>query len=207
MSLFVFYVIIKKNLKIKDSTMRVVSKIHITSIIKSLLFLVAGVLCLAIPDGILHNASLLIGISIIVFGLWEIVVFFAQKEYKTESFALAYALITIAIGTVILSLNLSFLISVVPSLWVLISSVFKFLPAINDSINKCTNIVKYIDAIVTLALGVLLVIRFHEGPHATMIILGIYLIYVSVKPAFSLINLKATRNNSDKNLDKIDDSI
>ncbi len=187
--------------------MRLISKIQLTTIIQSLLFMAGGVLCLAIPTEILANASLIIGISIIVFGLSEIFVFFTKKEYKTESFALAYSFITIAIGTVILSVNLNFLISIVPALWVLISSIFKFIPAINDSINKCTNIASYVDAFITLALGVLLVIRFYEGTHATMLVLGIYLLYLSIKPIFDSIKFKLTRKNVNKGLDKVDETI
>lgn len=185
--------------------MRISSKIHAWSTLQSVLFLAGGVLCLVIPNEILANANLIAGIAIILFGCSEIILFLLRKEYKMESFTLAYALITIAIGIIFLSINIVVPISIILSLWVLISSVFKFVTAVNDSVNKCTNLVKYIDALVTLALGVLLVIRFYEGLHATMIVLGIYLIYLSLKPAFSLVKLTSTRNNSDQDLDRIED--
>lgn len=184
--------------------MRIFSKINVLTALQSILFLSAGVLCLTIPNVILKSANIITGISIIVFALSEIALFLLRKEYKTESFTLAYALITIAIGIIFLSIDIIPPISIILSLWVLISSVFKFINAINDSLNKCSSILKYGDATITLALGILLVIRFYEGVHATMIVLGIYLIYIAIKSALSLIRLDLTRNNSDKDLDRIE---
>ncbi|MBR7110907.1 MAG: DUF308 domain-containing protein [Clostridia bacterium] len=185
--------------------MRISTRIHWSILMQSLFFLACGVLCLTIPSQIISNANLLVGISVIVFGISAISVYLFSGNRKSESYTLLYAMITVAIGIILITTEFSFPFGVVMSIWAITNAIFKFYNAIGESINHCTNLIKYIDGLITLALGVLLVIRFTEGVYATLLILGIYLIYLSLKPAFFLVKLKRFHGSSRQNLDKLQD--
>lgn len=185
--------------------MNVKNKIAILDTIQSLLFLAMGVLSLVIPSQIIDNINLLAGISVITIGVVELVSFFVKKDYRTTPNASAYSIITIFIGIIILLVDIKAPIATILSIWITISSILKWVDAINCTANHSTNILKYVEAILTLAIGVLVIIRYVEGYEAglkiTLLIFAIYCILKSLKPLVYAIYKKRQLQLQNQELD------
>lgn len=185
--------------------MNVKSKITILDTIHSLLFLTMGILSLVIPSEIIDNINLLAGVSVITVGVVEFVSFFVKKDYRTTPHASVYSIITIFVGVILLLVDLKAPIATVLSIWITINSIFKWVEAINGTVNHSTSFLKYVEAILSLALGVLVIIRYtegyEEGLRVTLLIFAIYSILKSLKPLVYAILRKAQAKTPRQELD------
>lgn len=185
--------------------MNVKTKINVLDTMHSLIFFVVGLLCLIIPTKIIDNINLLAGVTVIVIGVVEFISFFAKKDYRSTPHACVYSIITVFVGIIILLVDIKAPIATVLSIWIIINSIFKWVEAIDGTINHETKILKYVEAILSLSLGVLVIIRYTEGYveglKITLLIFAIYCILKSVKPIVYTISKKLKKKTPDKNLD------
>lgn len=185
--------------------MNVKSKITVLDIVQSLIFFAMGILSLIIPSQIINNVNLLAGISVISVGVVEFVSFFVKKDYRTTPHACAYSIITVFVGIIILLVDIKAPIATVLSIWITINSIFKWVEAINGTVNHSPSVLKYVEAVLSLAIGILVIIRYVDGYEAglkvTLLIFAIYSILKSLKPLVYAILRKRQAKTPSQELD------
>ena len=146
-------------------------------IILSVLYCVLGILLITMPELSITALGILLGIGMIVFGIVKIVGYFSKDLFRLAfQYDLAFGGLLIALGIIVL-VNPEHLLSffcIVMGIAVLCDGLFKIQIAIDSKpfgIKTWWVILAF--AIITVAAGILLIIRPAEAAHVLTIFLGI----------------------------------
>ena len=146
-------------------------------IILSVLYCVLGILLITMPELSITALGILLGIGMIVFGIVKIVGYFSKDLFRLAfQYDLAFGGLLIALGIIVL-VNPEHLLSffcIVMGIAVLCDGLFKIQIAIDSKpfgIRTWWVILAF--AIITVAAGILLIIRPAEAAHVLTIFLGI----------------------------------
>lgn len=146
-------------------------------IILSVLYCVLGILLITMPELSITAMGILLGIGMIVFGIVKIVGYFSKDLFRLAfQYDLAFGGLLIALGIIVL-VNPEHLLSffcIVMGIAVLCDGLFKIQIAIDSKpfgIRTWWVILAF--AIITVAAGILLIIRPAEAAHVLTIFLGI----------------------------------
>ena len=159
-----------------------VKKMSITSIIFSLLFIVAGVFLLIKPETAINVVCYVIGIILVLWGVISIIQFFSDKNSTNYlSLSFIFGSFVFIFGIIIL-IKPSIVASIVPLLlgvWMVINGVTKL--SYSLSIYRNTkNILSIIVSIFIIVFGVTLIFNPFEGAKGLTQIIGIALIVYSI---------------------------
>ena len=146
-------------------------------IILSVLYCALGILLITMPELSITALGILLGIGMIVFGIVKIVGYFSKDLFRLAfQYDLAFGGLLIALGIIVL-VNPEHLLSffcIVMGIAVLCDGLFKIQIAIDSKpfgIKTWWVILAF--AIITVAAGILLIIRPAEAAHVLTIFLGI----------------------------------
>ena len=146
-------------------------------IILSVLYCVLGILLITMPELSITALGILLGIGMIVFGIVKIVGYFSKDLFRLAfQYDLAFGGLLIALGIIVL-VNPEHLLSffcIVMGIAVLCDGLFKIQIAIDSKpfgIRTWWVILAF--AIITVAAGILLIIRPAEAARVLMVFLGI----------------------------------
>jgi uncharacterized membrane protein HdeD (DUF308 family) len=159
-----------------------VKKMSITSIIFSLLFIVAGVFLLIKPETAINVVCYVIGIILVLWGVISIIQFFSDKNSTNYlSLSFIFGSFVFIFGIIIL-IKPSIVASIVPLLlgvWMVINGVTKL--SYSLSIYRNTkNILSIIVSIFIIVFGVTLIFNPFEGAKGLTQIIGVALIVYSI---------------------------
>lgn len=146
-------------------------------IILSVLYCVLGILLITMPELSITALGILLGIGMIVFGIVKIVGYFSKDLFRLAfQYDLAFGGLLIALGIIVL-VNPEHLLSffcIVMGIAVLCDGLFKIQIAIDSKpfgIRTWWVILAF--AIITVAAGILLIIRPAQAARVLMVFLGI----------------------------------
>ena len=146
-------------------------------IILSVLYCVLGILLITMPELSITALGILLGIGMIVFGIVKIVGYFSKDLFRLAfQYDLAFGGLLIALGIIVLvhPAHLLSFFCIVMGIAVLCDGLFKIQIAIDSKpfgIKTWWVILAF--AIITVAAGILLIIRPAEAAHVLTIFLGI----------------------------------
>lgn len=156
----------------------------------SILFAIIGVLLIIKPEQIINVIATIIGLAIIILGVFGIIRYFRNNE-KSFNFDLVYGIICVIAGALIVS-NTKVIASFLPiilGIWMIGSSVIKIQYAMTLKEYKSNNwLTVMIVSVLTLACGILFVFNPFKGATLLTQTLGIVLcIYAVVDIANSIV--------------------
>lgn len=146
-------------------------------IILSVLYCVLGILLITMPELSITALGILLGIGMIVFGIVKIVGYFSKDLFRLAfQYDLAFGGLLIALGIIVL-VNPEHLLSffcIVMGIAVLCDGLFKIQIAIDSKpFGISTWWLILLFAVITVAAGVLLIIRPAQAARVLMVFLGI----------------------------------
>lgn len=159
-----------------------VKKMSITSIIFSLLFIVAGVFLLLKPETAINIVCYVLGLILISWGVVSIIQFFSDKDSTSYlSISFIFGAFVFIFGLIIL-IKPSIIASIIPLLlgvWMVINGVTKL--SYSLSIYKeSKKILPIIGALLIVIFGITLIFNPFEGAKGLVQIIGIALIVYSI---------------------------
>ena len=159
-----------------------VKKMSITSIVFSLLFIVAGIFLLVKPETAINIVCYVLGVILVLWGVVSIIQFFSDKNSTNYlSLSFIFGAFVFIFGIIIL-IKPSIVASIIPLLlgvWMVINGVTKL--SYSLSIYKENkNIFSIIGAFLIIIFGVTLIFNPFEGAKGLVQIIGIALIVYSV---------------------------
>lgn len=146
-------------------------------IILSVLYCVLGILLITMPELSITALGILLGIGMIVFGIVKIIGYFSKDLFRLAfQYDLAFGGLLIALGIIVL-VNPEHLLSffcIVMGIAVLCDGLFKIQIAIDSKpFGISTWWLILLFAVITVAAGVLLIIRPAQAARVLMVFLGI----------------------------------
>ena len=154
-------------------------KIWWSSVTSSIILFILGLLLFLKPDTVIHVVALILGIFIIVVGIFALLKYFrAEQKNGMIRFNIIYGGVCIVSG-LILALTPSAIASILPivlGIWMIISSLLKIQYALNMKEAGSTSwIPTFTLAMITLVVGILLVINPWRGAQVILQIVGGFL--------------------------------
>lgn len=181
-------------------------KIWWSSVTSSIILFILGLLLFLKPDTVIHVVALILGIFIIVVGIFALLKYFrAEQKNGMIRFNIIYGGVCIVSG-LILALTPSAIASILPivlGIWMIISSLLKIQYALNMKEAGSTSwIPTFTLAMITLVVGILLVINPWRGAQVILQIVGGFLM------AYALLDVIASflLNKETKTLMKVIDA-
>lgn len=181
-------------------------KIWWSSVTSSIILFILGLLLFLKPDTVIHVVALILGIFIIVVGIFALLKYFrAEQKNGMIRFNIIYGGVCIVSG-LILALTPSAIASILPivlGIWMIISSLLKIQYALNMKEAGSTSwIPTFTLAMITLVVGILLVINPWRGAQVILQIVGGFLM------AYALLDVVASflLNKETKTLMKVIDA-
>ena len=181
-------------------------KIWWSSVTSSIILFILGLLLFLKPDTVIHVVALILGIFIIVVGIFALLKYFrAEQKNGMIRFNIIYGGVCIVSG-LILALTPSAIASILPivlGIWMIISSLLKIQYALNIKEAGSTSwIPTFTLAMITLVVGILLVINPWRGAQVILQIVGGFLM------AYALLDVIASflLNKETKTLMKVIDA-
>ena len=158
-------------------------KIYRMSLISSIVFFVFGLLLIFQTEGIIKTVSIIIGIILLVIGIFPIVNYFRNRNQGILSSAgLLYGIFSAVAGIVII-FNKNLLSTIIPVLggvWMIINSVNKIQIAMELRDNKISSwLISFIFAIIILIAATLLIIYPARGAIIVSKTVGIFIVIYS----------------------------
>lgn len=180
-------------------------KIWWSSVTSSIILFILGLLLFLKPDTVIHVVALILGIFIIVVGIFALLKYFrSEQKNGMIRFNIIYGGVCIVSG-LILALTPSAIASILPivlGIWMIISSLLKIQYALNIKEAGSTSwIPTFTLAMITLVVGILLVINPWRGAQVILQIVGGFLM------AYALLDVVASflLNKETKTLIKVID--
>ena len=181
-------------------------KIWWSSVTSSIILFILGLLLFFKSDTVIHVVALILGIFIIVVGIFALLKYFrAEQKNGMIRFNIIYGGVCIVSG-LILALTPSAIASILPivlGIWMIISSLLKIQYALNMKEAGSTSwIPTFTLAMITLVVGILLVINPWRGAQVILQIVGGFLM------AYALLDVIASflLNKETKTLMKVIDA-
>ena len=181
-------------------------KIWWSSVTSSIILFILGLLLFLKPDTVIHVVALILGIFIIVVGIFALLKYFrSEQKNGMIRFNIIYGGVCIVSG-LILALTPSAIASILPivlGIWMIISSLLKIQYALNMKEAGSTSwIPTFTLAMITLVVGILLVINPWRGAQVILQIVGGFLM------AYALLDVIASflLNKETKTLMKVIDA-
>lgn len=145
------------------------------SILTSLIFIIVGILLIIKPEEIITIISMIVGIGIIIIGIFAFIKYLKYKTLNGYGFDLVYGIICIIAGT-LLVLNPKAVASVLPlilGVWMLINGIFKIQYVLElRNYDRKFWIWSIILTILTLGCGILFIFNPFKGAKIITQILG-----------------------------------
>lgn len=197
------------------------NKVWWGSVFSSLVFLVMGILLIIKPAQIITGISIVVGIGIIIAGIFAFLRYFRNGEMKSYfRFDLIYGVICVLAGTLLI-LNPQAVASILPlvlGIWMIINSIIKIQYALTvKQYGQQSWLSTMVIAIITLAFGILFVFNPFKGMtiltqilgavisiYAVLDIVNSYLLKKKVKDVVNYMN-EAVRDVKDHITTTIDD--
>ncbi len=154
-------------------------------IISALLYLALGLVCVIIPAQITTAIPYIIGSVLIVNGALRLIGYFTNQKTLAFGFTvygLAEGILDILLA-IIIFINASIslvVIAVIIGIWALISGIVNINYAINKATNKQECILNFVFAVVQIVIGIILFFNFKGGITVSIVIVGIYLLFLCV---------------------------
>lgn len=160
------------------------NKVWWSSIITSLAFAIIGILLMIYPAEIITAISIIVGIGIIIAGIFAFLRYFRNVEMKNYfKFDLIYGVICVIAGTLLI-LNPKTVTSILPlvlGVWIIINSIIKIQYALTiKQYDKNAWVSTMVLAIITLACGILFVFNPFKGATILTQIIGGMITFYSV---------------------------
>lgn len=159
-------------------------KIHRVSIISSVMFLVFGILLIFQTEKVIKTISLVIGILLLVIGIFPIVNYFRNRFRNFFSNAgLLYGIFSVVAGIIIMVNNhlLATIIPVLTGVWMIINSVNKIQLSMELRDNKISSwIISFIFAILILIGGAFLIVNPFNGAVILSKTVGILIVVYAI---------------------------
>lgn len=172
-----------------------INKLWIRSILMSILFGVIGVYLFMNPSFVIHFISIILGIFMVVAGVFSLVKYFSSKEKDFYGADLLYGVISCLAGTLLI-FNPTTVASILPlvlGVWMVVNSVIKLQYAFSlKSLSDKPWAGAMIMALITLALGIVFVFNPFRGATFLMQFLGVS---ITVYAIIDLINAFSLKKN------------
>jgi len=163
----------------------ILKKINIYYVLTALLYLILGLVCVIIPGKLTVAIPYIIGSVLILNGLLRLIGYFTNKHgfgFGFTVYALAEGILDILLG-IVLFINTSIsivMVAVIIGIWALISGILNINYAINKTKSKQECILNFIFAVTQIVIGIILFFNFKGGISVSIVVAGIYLIFLSV---------------------------
>ena len=159
-------------------------KVYRMSLLSSIVFLVFGLLLIFQTENVINTVSVIIGVLLLVIGIYPIVNYFRNRQSGFFSSAgLLYGIFSFVAGVVII-VNKNLLATIIPVLsgvWMIINSVNKIQIAMELRDRKVSSwIISFIFAIIILIGGTLLIINPFRGAVILSKTVGIIIVIYSI---------------------------
>ena len=183
-----------------------ISKLWWDSIFTSLIFLIVGIMLILKPTEIITMISMVVGIGIMIAGIFAFVKYFKIKE-KNFRFDFIYGVICIVSG-ILLVLNPEAVASVLPlvlGIWMVIHSMMKIEYILTLSKNHDISFwITTILTVLTLASGILFIFNPFKGAAILTQILGSIITFYALMDVINAFVLKKSVKKSVGNTIKIE---
>lgn len=158
----------------------ILKKVYRISLASSLVFLIFGLLLIFQTQNVISTVSVIIGILLLVIGIYPIINYFKSRQLGFFSSAgLLYGIFSVVAGIVII-VNKNILATIIPVLsgvWMIINSVNKIQIAMELRDKKINSwIISFIFAIIILIGGTLLIINPFRGAVILSKTVGIFIV-------------------------------
>lgn len=189
------------------------SKLWWGSLFTSLIFFVVGLMLVIKPSTIITLISMIVGIAIIIAGIFAFVKYFKGKEKQTVfRFDFIYGVICMVCG-ILLVFNPEAVASILPlvlGIWMIVNSMMKieYVLSLKDKEDK-SFLVTIVLTVISLACGILFVFNPFKGATILTQILGfVIMAYALMDIINSCLLKKSFKQKTDKkDLSKIEGSV
>lgn len=152
-----------------------INKLWIYSIFSSILFIVIGVFLFLNPSFVIHFISFVLGIFMIVAGIYAFVQYFSSSSHNLYNMYLLYGVIGFLAGALLI-FNPTAVASILPlalGIWMIVHSIVKLKYSLSlrtlSSVHFSSTIIM---ALLTLSVGILFVLNPFQGATFLMKLLG-----------------------------------
>ena len=188
-----------ENLSIK------VKKMSITSIVFSLIFIIAGIFLLMKPETAINIVCYILGLILISWGVVSIIQFFTDKNSNSYlSINFVFGAFVFIFGIIIL-IKPNIIASIIPLLlgvWMVINGVTKL--SYSLTINKTSKAsLSIIGSILIILFGILLIFNPFEGAKGLTQIIGIALIIYSLMDLIESLSISFNIKESNREEGKV----
>lgn len=188
-----------------------ISKLWWNSMFTSIIFLIVGIMLILKPAEIITMISMIVGIGIMIVGIFAFVKYFKMREKDTFHFDFVYGTICIVSG-VLLVFNPEAVASILPlvlGVWMIINSINKI--EYIFSLKKYKDQTWFITVVLTvftLACGILFIFNPFKGAAILTQILGsVITVYALMDIINAFIIRKSVKKSSKKDIHVIDDNV
>lgn len=191
----------------------IAKKMYRTSITTSLIYLLIGVILLFVTDSVLITISRVLGIILLVAGLFPVISYFKDNAFKDLARSQLIGGIFLIVSGIIMILNPTLIGTIIPiviGVCMIISSISKVTYALMLRENKVQSWnISLIFAIITLLVGLFLVIKPWAATGLIFQIIGVIIIIYSILEIIETIiigkKVKNTENIIETNIKIIDE--
>lgn len=177
-----------------------------SSLITSIVLVVVGILLIVKPEEILSLISIIIGIGLVVMGIFGVVNFIKDiQDNNPMSLDLIYGALCLIVGSVLIT-NTKIVGSILPivlGIWMVINSIIKaqYATILKEDNNREWQLTLII-SILTLVCGILFIFNPFKGAAVLTQIIGTILVIYSVMDIINIIILKKNIHDFKKDVKK-----
>lgn len=177
-----------------------------SSLITSIVLVVVGILLIVKPEEILSLISIIIGVGLVVMGIFGVVNFIKDiQDNNPMSLDLIYGALCLIVGSVLIT-NTKIVGSILPivlGIWMVINSIIKaqYATILKEDNNREWQLTLII-SILTLVCGILFIFNPFKGAAVLTQIIGTILVIYSVMDIINIIILKKNIHDFKKDVKK-----
>ena len=154
------------------------------------LYFIIGLLCVIIPGPLTTAIPYVLGAALIINGSLRIAGYYLNKKlpaFGLTIYGLAEGILDIVLALIIfINASVSLVIvAVLIGVWALISGIINLTKAINNLEDNHQKIINYIFSATQIILGILLFFNYRGGITVSIVIAGIYLMFLSASIIFT----------------------
>lgn len=182
-----------------------------SSLITSIILIVVGLLLIIKPEEVLSLISIIIGIGIVVIGIFGIINYIRDlQEDNTMSLDIIYGVICLIVGSILI-MNTKIVGSILPivlGIWMVINSIIKaqYTLMLKDNNNSRWKIT-LLFSVLTLVCGILFIFNPFKGAALITQIIGTIVVIYSIMDIANIIILKKNINDFKKDIKEVKNAI
>ena len=160
----------------------VLKRLIVSSIVMDIILIIFGLFLLSNPSLVISVSNKLIGIILIINGLYSIIKYIMNKNNTIFKYILYIGIISSIVGIIMMFNPMLFneLVTIVIGLWIIIYGLIKIMISLNFKYYKEeTWLINMVISIINIILGIMLIINPFKGSMVISVYIGIIIVLYS----------------------------